>query len=89
LSIIESVYTVIDLLKKSEVEHCDTKDFLIPFEKMIAYQVEYILTQLRIAIVQGQKERLFLKTGIRRKRKELLFLNKKVRGPFLMASFSF
>jgi DTW domain-containing protein YfiP len=43
LSTIESVYTVINLLKKSDLEHCDTKDFLIPFEKMIAYQVEYIL----------------------------------------------
>jgi DTW domain-containing protein YfiP len=43
LSTIESVYTVINLLKKSDVEDCDTKDFLIPFEKMIDYQVEYIL----------------------------------------------
>jgi hypothetical protein len=43
LSTIESVYTVINLLKKSEVEHCDTKVFLIPFEKMIEYKVEYIL----------------------------------------------
>jgi DTW domain-containing protein YfiP len=43
LSTIESVYTVINLLKKSDVEDCDTKGFLIPFEKMIDYQVEYIL----------------------------------------------
>lgn len=43
LSTIESVYTVINLLNKGEVEQCDTKHFLFPFEKMIAYQVECIL----------------------------------------------
>ena len=42
LSTIESVYTVLNLLKKGEVEQCDTKGFLIPFEKMIAYQIECI-----------------------------------------------
>ena len=42
LSTIESVYTVLNLLKKV-VEQCETKDFLIPFEKMIEYQVECIL----------------------------------------------
>jgi DTW domain-containing protein YfiP len=43
LSTIESVYTVINLLKEGDVEQCDTTNFLIPFEKMIASQVEYIL----------------------------------------------
>ena len=43
LSTIESVYTVLNLLKEGEVEQCDTKGFLIPFEKMIEYQVECIL----------------------------------------------
>ncbi len=43
LSTIESVYTVINLLKEGDLEQCETKDFLIPFEKMIEYQVEYIL----------------------------------------------
>ncbi|MDF1673553.1 MAG: DTW domain-containing protein [Vicingaceae bacterium] len=43
LSTIESVYTVINLLKEANLEQCETKDFLIPFEKMIASQVEYIL----------------------------------------------
>ncbi|MEZ7941059.1 MAG: tRNA-uridine aminocarboxypropyltransferase [Flavobacteriales bacterium] len=43
LSTIESVYTVMNLLKEGALEQCDTKDFLIPFEKMIEYQVEYIL----------------------------------------------
>jgi len=43
LSTIESIYTVINLLKKGELEQCETKDFLLPFEKMIEYQLEYIL----------------------------------------------
>ena len=43
LSTIESVYTVINLLNEGEFEQCDTKDFLLPFEKMIEFQVECIL----------------------------------------------
>jgi DTW domain-containing protein YfiP len=43
LSTIESVYTVLNLLKEGGLEQCDTKDFLIPFEKMIGYQLEYML----------------------------------------------
>jgi DTW domain-containing protein YfiP len=43
LSTIESVYTVLNLLKEAEVEQCETKNFLIPFEKMIEYQLEYVL----------------------------------------------
>ena len=43
LSTIESVYTVLNLLKKADFEHCNTKDFLLPFEKMMEYQLDYIL----------------------------------------------
>jgi len=43
LSTIESVYTVLNLLKESGIEQCETKDFLAPFEKMIDYQLECIL----------------------------------------------
>jgi DTW domain-containing protein YfiP len=43
LSTIESVHTVLNLLKEGGLEQIETKDFLIPFEKMIEYQVEYIL----------------------------------------------
>ena len=43
LSTIESVYTVLNLLKESDLEQCETKDFLIPFEKTIEYQIEYFL----------------------------------------------
>lgn len=42
LSTIESVYTVLNLLKEGDVEACDTENFLIPFEKMIAHQLEYM-----------------------------------------------
>ena len=43
LSTIESVYTVLNLLKEGDLEDCETKDFLTPFEKMIEYQLDYIL----------------------------------------------
>ena len=43
LSTIESVYTVLNLFNESHLEQCETKDFLIPFEKMIEYQLEYFL----------------------------------------------
>ncbi len=43
LSTIESVYTVLNLLKEGDLEDCETRDFLIPFEKMIEYQLDYIL----------------------------------------------
>jgi len=44
LSTIESVYTVLNLLKEGDFEQCDTKGFLIPFEKMIEHQVECFLS---------------------------------------------
>ncbi|MFT4761515.1 MAG: DTW domain-containing protein YfiP [Saprospiraceae bacterium] len=43
LSTIESVYTVLNLLKEGDLEQCETKDFLIPFEKMIEHQIECFL----------------------------------------------
>ncbi len=43
LSTIESVYTVLNLLNEGDLEQCETKNFLIPFEKMIAYQLAYVL----------------------------------------------
>jgi len=44
LSTIDSVYTVLNLLKEGNLEQCETKGFLVPFEKMIEYQLEYILS---------------------------------------------
>ena len=43
LSTIESVYKVLNLLNKSNLENCDTEGFLIPFEKMVDYQVKCML----------------------------------------------
>ncbi len=43
LSTIETIHTVLNLLNKSGLEQCDTKGFLIPFEKMIEHQLGYIL----------------------------------------------
>ncbi len=42
LSTIESVYTVLNLLNVGKLEDCKTEDFLIPFEKMIEGQLEYL-----------------------------------------------
>ena len=44
LSTIETVYTVLNLLKKNEVEQSDTEGFLKPFEKMIDHQVDCYLS---------------------------------------------
>ncbi len=43
LSTIESVYTIINLLKEGKLEQCQTEHFLIPFKKMIEHQVECII----------------------------------------------
>ena len=42
LSTIESVYTVLNLLKEGSVEKCDTEYFLLPFKKMLEYQIACI-----------------------------------------------
>lgn len=39
LGTIESVFTVLNILKQHDLEDCDTTNFLLPFEKMIDYQV--------------------------------------------------
>lgn len=42
LSTIESVCTVLNLLKEGGIEHCETTGFLLPFEKMIEFQIEFL-----------------------------------------------
>ncbi len=61
LSTIESVYTVLNLLKESKLEVCDTEDFLIPFEKMIEYQVECILNPDNKKYRPGRRKELIPK----------------------------
>ena len=56
LSTIESVYTVLNLLKEGDIEECDTKGFLVPFEKMIEYQVDYILNPDNNYISSAKRE---------------------------------
>ena len=58
LSTIESVYTVLNLLKQGDLEQCETKYFLIPFEKMIDYQVKCMLNP------SGQNYRPFTKSEV-------------------------
>lgn len=42
LSTIESVYTVINILKEAQLENCNTDNFLLPFKKMVEYQLKNV-----------------------------------------------
>jgi DTW domain-containing protein YfiP len=61
LSTIESVYTVLNLLKEVDLEQCETKSFLIPFEKMIEYQLECILNPNNKSYRSASKREIFPK----------------------------
>lgn len=43
LSTIESVNTVINILKSAKLENCDTTKFLKPFEKMVEQQINHVI----------------------------------------------
>lgn len=73
LSTIESVYTVINLLREHKVEHCDTKVFLSPFEKMIEYQTEYILNQNNKNYHSSGKKGLVPKTNYKKNKERNIF----------------
>jgi len=60
LSTIESVYTILKLLKNSGLEEYDTDNFLLPFEKMIEYQVECILNPNNESYCSRKKKRAVL-----------------------------
>ena len=81
LSTIESVYTVINLLKESDLEQCDTKGFLLPFEKMIEYQVESILNPNNKNYHPTARREITPKTMrqcIRKTQIEVLFMKQKL-----------
>lgn len=69
LSTIESVYTVINLLKESNIEDCVTKDFLTPFEKMIKYQIESILNPNNNNYRPNKQDQISAKNNYMRKSK--------------------
>ena len=73
LSTIESVYTVINLLKEGDFEECETKDFLLPFEKMIAYQVEYILNPTINSYRTSAKREITPKGSYKKKSQRTIF----------------
>jgi len=73
LSTIESVYTVLNLLKEGDLEQCDTKDFLIPFEKMIAFQVEYILNPTINSYRKNSKREVLPKDRYKTKAQRTIF----------------
>lgn len=66
LSTIESVFTVLNLLKKG-AEECDTTDFLIPFEKMIEYQLECIVNPNNKSYRPGTKKEILPKNMYKKK----------------------
>ena len=73
LSTIESVYTVINLLNKSGSEQCDTKDFLLPFEKMIESQVNYILNPDANTYRPNNQKAITPKTKYRKRQQRSVF----------------
>ncbi len=75
LSTIESVYTVLNLLKKGDVEQCETKDFLLPFEKMIASQVEYILNPNANSYRVSETREITTKDRYKTKAQRTIFFN--------------
>ncbi len=74
LSTIESVYTVLNLLKEGDLEQCETKGFLIPFEKMIEYQVECILNPNNKNYRSGIKKEITLKNLYKKKSERNIIL---------------
>ncbi len=64
LSTIESVYTVLNLLKAGELEQCNTKDFLLPFEKMLEYQLEYFQSTAKRAYAPKNRYKTNLERNI-------------------------
>ena len=75
LSTIESVYTVINLLKEADLEQCDAKDFLIPFEKMIESQVYYILNPSANGYRPSTKTEITTKNRYKKKAQRTIIFN--------------
>jgi len=75
LSTIESVYTVVNLLNEAELEQCDTTDFLIPFEKMIASQVHYILNPNPNGYRPNKKREITPKENYKKKAQRTIIFN--------------
>jgi DTW domain-containing protein YfiP len=75
LSTIESVYTVLNLLKEGDLEQCNTKDFLLPFEKMIEYQVECILNPHNNTYRAGSKREILPKNMYKKSTKRRIIFD--------------
>ena len=85
LSTIESVYTIVNLLKDSDFEQCQTKDFLIPFEKMIEHQLEYILNPNYKNYRSSKNRKIVPKDKYRTNTKRsIVFEQEKKQGPLLL-----
>jgi DTW domain-containing protein YfiP len=75
LSTIESVFTVLNLLKEGNFEQCHTKGFLIPFEKMIESQVEYILNPNIDSYRKSTKREITPKDKYKKKAQRTILFN--------------
>ena len=75
LSTIESVHTVLNLLKQGNVEQCETNDFLIPFEKMIESQVEYILNPTTNSYRPNKNKKITPKDNYKKKTQRGIIFN--------------
>ncbi|MGB0882683.1 MAG: DTW domain-containing protein, partial [Vicingaceae bacterium] len=75
LSTIESVHTVLNLLKQGKVEQCETNDFLIPFEKMIESQVEYILNPTANSYRPNKNKKITPKDNYKKKTQRGIIFN--------------
>ena len=75
LSTIESVYTVLNLLKKSGIEQCETNGFLLPFEKMIDSQVKFILNPNPNGYRPNTKREITPKDRYKKKAQRTIYFN--------------
>ncbi|MBB6459040.1 DTW domain-containing protein [Flammeovirga kamogawensis] len=78
LSTIESVYTVLNLLKEGEVEDCNTEEFLKPFEKMLEYQVECILNPHNNSYRPSKKNKIVTKDMYKKKTERNIIFEQKL-----------
>ena len=77
LSTIESVYTVLNLLKAGDLEKCETKGFLIPFEKMIKHQVEYVLNPTITSYRPSKKREIILRDRYKKSTQRTIIFKQK------------
>ena len=77
LSTIESVFTVVNLLKEAGIEHCQSKGFLLPFEKMIEHQVAYVLNPNPNSYRPNKTREMIPRDNYKKSSQRTIFFNQK------------